>query len=106
MKLTLDFEQGFEIAFERGKEGEEDLYTSKWILSSSLHHDIVKHLAGYVELFSEHVTHKEENPCLATFDFGFEFEVNEDLRLDTSMAVGLTESADDLNPFVGVTYRF
>jgi hypothetical protein len=43
---------------------------------------------------------------IGTFDFGFTCGVTPNLQLDAGLNVGVTRSADDLNPFVGLSVRY
>jgi hypothetical protein len=65
--------------------------------------DLVGDLAGYVEIYSEA---NSRSAWVSTFDFGLTYGIGANLQLDAGMNIGLTESADDLNPFVGVSARF
>jgi hypothetical protein len=71
----------------------------------TLGHDIVGNLAGYIEFFSEASTQRN-TPWLATFDVGFTYAVNDDLQLDAGVNIGITKSAPDANPFIGISWRF
>ena len=42
----------------------------------------------------------------ATFDFGFTYAITRDIQLDAGMNIGLTDAADDLNPFIGLSMRY
>jgi hypothetical protein len=71
----------------------------------TISHDIIGKLAGYAELFSNLSTERDAG-WIATFDFGFTYELSRNVQLDAGMNVGLTETADDLNPFVGLSVRY
>lgn len=49
---------------------------------------------------------EREMAWVATFDFGFTYEVSRHIQLDAGMNVGLTDAADDLNPFIGLSLRY
>jgi hypothetical protein len=42
----------------------------------------------------------------AYFDLGFTYGLTGNIQLDAGCNFGITESAKDYNPFVGVTFRF
>ncbi len=41
-----------------------------------------------------------------TYDIGMTYVIGENIQLDAGAFIGLTDSADDFNPFVGITYRY
>ncbi|HAB18253.1 MAG TPA: transporter [Verrucomicrobiota bacterium] len=67
--------------------------------------DIVGPLAGYVEFFSE-VSTEADTPWIGTVDFGLTYAVSENLMFDVGINFGVTRSAPDFNPFLGLAYRF
>lgn len=68
-------------------------------------HDIVGALAGYVEFFSL-VSTDGDAPWIGSVNFGFTYGLTEDIQLDAGLNIGVTSSADDLNPFCGLSWRF
>lgn len=80
-------------------------YHTEVIESITAGHDIIGELAGYVELFSNLSTERDAD-WMATFDFGFTYKLSRNVQLDAGMNVGLTEAANDLNPFIGLSVRY
>ena len=80
-------------------------YHEEIINTVTVSHDIAGKLAGYVELFSNLSTECGAK-WTATFDFGFTYAVTRDIQLDAGMNIGLTDAADDLNPFIGLSLRY
>jgi hypothetical protein len=77
----------------------------EWVNSITVGHDIVGALAGYVELFT--ITSFERGaPWQGFFDVGFTYGLTADIQLDAGCNFGITESAPDYNPFLGITFRF
>jgi hypothetical protein len=70
-----------------------------------LGHQIVGKLAGYVEFFSA-VRTERGSEWLGTADVGLTYLLTENLQLDIGVNVGVTRSADDINPFLGISYRY
>ncbi len=68
-------------------------------------HDIVGKLGGYVEFFSE-VSTETGARWIGTVDLGLTYALTDNLQLDAGINIGVTDSADDLNPFVGLAWRF
>jgi hypothetical protein len=71
----------------------------------SLGRRLTDRLSGFVELYSESRS-EDQSPWVATFDTGITYALSANSQLDAGMNVGLTDSADDFNPFVGFSVRF
>jgi len=67
--------------------------------------DLVGDLGGYVEFFSL-VSAESNSPWVGTTDVGFTYGLTEDIQLDGGINIGVTRSADDWNPFLGLSWRF
>jgi hypothetical protein len=68
-------------------------------------HDIIGDLGGYVEFFSL-VNAESGSDWVGTLDLGLTYALTEDIQLDGGINIGVTRSADDLNPFIGLSWRF
>lgn len=68
-------------------------------------HNIVGNLAGYVEFFSA-VSTERDSEWIGTVDAGLTYGLTEDIQLDAGINIGVTRSADDWNPFIGLSWRF
>ena len=68
-------------------------------------HQIVGNLDGYVEFFSA-VSTEEDSEWVGTVDLGLTYGLTEDIQLDAGVNIGVTKSADDWNPFLGISWRF
>jgi hypothetical protein len=77
-------------------------YGPDFINSITFSHDIVGNLAGYVEFFSQ----VSEAELDITLDAGLTYALTEDIQLDCGCNFGVTEAAEDFNPFVGISMRF
>ncbi len=71
----------------------------------TLGHDLIGKLAGYVEFYSE-VRAQRGVPWVGTVDLGLTYGLTENLQLDAGINLGVTRSADDFNPFLGLSWRF
>jgi hypothetical protein len=80
-------------------------YHASFINSITFSHDICGKLGGYVEFFSELSTEKD-SPWIGTVDLGLTYALTDDIQLDTGVNIGVTDSADDINPFIGISWRF
>jgi hypothetical protein len=92
-----------EVDFMRDDSGRS--YHQAFVNCIGLNHDIVGDLDGYVEFFSE-VSTETDSHWIGTVDVGFTYRVTGDIQLDCGVNVGVTASADDVNPFLGLSWRF
>ena len=77
----------------------------EFIHSVTFSHDIVGPLAGYAEFFSS-VSDEAGSPWVGTVDLGLTYGLTANLQLDAGVNIGVTRSADDINPFIGLTFRY
>jgi Putative MetA-pathway of phenol degradation len=80
-------------------------YHTAFVNSITFAHDICGKLGGYVEFFSE-VSTERGSRWVGTVDLGLTYGLTDDIQLDAGVNIGATESADDVNPFVGLSWRF
>jgi hypothetical protein len=80
-------------------------YETEFVNSITFSHDIAGKLGGYLEFFSV-VSSAGNVDWLGQFDVGFTYAVNENLQFDTGCNFGVTQSAPDFNPFIGLSFRF
>jgi hypothetical protein len=78
---------------------------AEFVNTITLSRGIIGELSGFVEFYSS-VSTESDSEWVGTFDFGFTYMLTEDIQLDAGAYVGLTRSADDINPFLGVSWRF
>ena len=78
-------------------------YYAQWVNTASISHPLFGSVAGYAELFV--ATSHLQNPII-TADSGLTWQLGSYTQLDCGINVGVTEEADDLNPFVGLSQRF
>jgi len=77
----------------------------EFINSATLSHHLIGKLRGYMELFTA-VSSERDADWVGTLDLGLTYGLTPNIQLDVGVNFGLTDSADDLNPFVGLSYRF
>jgi hypothetical protein len=68
-------------------------------------HEFSEKIGGYVE-FANEASNEEGAAWVATFDTGLTYDFVENARLDLGVNIGLTDAAEDLNPFLGLTVRY
>ncbi|CAA9243578.1 MAG: hypothetical protein AVDCRST_MAG42-2152 [uncultured Chthoniobacterales bacterium] len=103
--LPAEWQMGLMTQFDFNRDGSGSGYHTEFINTVTLSHDIVGDLAGYVEFFSA-VSTEDESDWVGTVDLGLTYGLTADIQLDAGVNVGVTRAADDVNPFVGATWRF
>lgn len=87
------------------EDSDTDGYHAEWVNSITFSRDLTERLGAYVEFFSV-VSSEPSAPWIGTLDVGATFAVSENVQLDAGVNFGLTRSADDVSPFIGLTVRF
>lgn len=105
MVLPCEWDLGAQIEVDQLRDQTSSSYHQEFSNTVTVSHDIVGKLGGYVELFSN-VSNESHSAWVATFDFGFTYAVSRNVQLDAGMNIGLTDAADDLNPFIGLSLRY
>lgn len=105
LELPDDWGLGGQAELDFLQDSDSSDYHHEFINTVTVSHDIAGKLAGYLELFSNLST-EQDAKWIATFDFGFTYAVTRDIQLDAGMNIGLTDAADDLNPFLGLSIRY
>lgn len=80
-------------------------YHATYIASATIGYDVTDALGHYVELYAEKADESGAK-TIVTFDTGLTYGVTDNLQLDAGVNIGVTKAADDLNPFLGVSYRY
>jgi hypothetical protein len=68
-------------------------------------HDIVGKLGGYVEFWSA-VSTERDAAWQGSADVGLTYAVTENVQIDAGVNFGITTSAPDVQPFLGISIRF
>ncbi len=80
-------------------------HDTEWINSITFAHNIASKLGGYVELFTV-AGNAAGFKTQVQLDFGLTYAVSDNTQLDLGCNFGVTKSAPDYQPFVGVSRRF
>ncbi len=105
IKLPAEWSMGVMAEVDINKNSEDDNYHEEYIQSITFGHSIIGELSGYMEFFSN-VSTEDGAKWVATVDAGLTYGLTKDIQLDMGVNVGVTEAADDLNPFCGISMRF
>ena len=107
--LAVDLSRGWgmgimaEIDFVRNET--DDGFDTDYVQSVTFSRDLSERIGGYVELFSV-VSSVSGSDWHGQADGGLTYGLNANTQLDLGCNFGLTDSAPDLNPFVGLSLRF
>jgi len=80
----------------------DDGYTTAWVNTVTVGHDLIGKSGFYVEL----ATTRAHQTDIASFNCGLTYTATKHLQFDLGASIGLTRAADDLNIFAGLTTRF
>jgi hypothetical protein len=81
-----------------------DGYGTALLHTVTLGHPIVGELSGYVE-YAGTAFVNAGSTYQAVIGSGLTYKVNDDVQLDAGMNFGISESADDFNVFLGLSFR-
>lgn len=104
MKLPADFSLGINngVGISANDEGR---HNADIINSISVSHEIVGPLSAYVEFYSS-VPTQHSADWEGTVDLGLLLMIGKNLQFDAGINLGVTHAADDVQPFLGMSYRF
>lgn len=105
VELPAGWGMGLMAEIDIAEDGDGRGYHAEFVNSITFGHDIVGPLGGYVEFVSIATT-EPGGTWNATFNCGLTYAVNDDLQLDAGVNLGVTRDAEDVSPFVGVSWRF
>ena len=106
VELPGEWSMGLMTEFDFNEDPEnDDNYLTNFINSITFGHQIFGDLNGYIEFFSN-ITDGNRSGWIGTVDTGLTYALTEDIQLDAGINIGVTRSADDLNPFLGCSVRY
>jgi hypothetical protein len=105
IELPAGFDLGMMSEFDFIRNEAQRRYHPEFVNTVTVGHDLMGKLGGYVEFFSQ-VSAEARTPWIGTVDLGLTYAVSKDVQLDAGINLGVTRSADDWNPFVGLSFRF
>ena len=77
----------------------------EFINSVTIGHELIGKLSGYCEFFSSVRTERGAS-WVGTVDLGLTYRFAKNLQLDGGCNIGVTDAADDINAFSGISIRF
>lgn len=104
-ELPAGFSCGVMTEFDWNRDGTGSDYHPEFVNTITFGHNIFGDLDGYVEFFSL-VSAESGAPWQGTFDLGCTYAFTKDVQLDAGVNLGVTKSAPDVSPFLGLSVRF
>jgi len=105
MELPCNWDLGAQVEADYLRDSSGSGHHPEFSQTVTVSHDIVGKLGGYIEVFNS-VSTESHSAWIATFDCGLTYALSPNVKFDAGVNIGLTEAADDLNPFVGLSLRY
>jgi len=105
LELAAGWSMGLMTQFDFVHDGNGSGYHPEFLNSVTFGHDIIGNLAAYAEFFSS-VSTESGSDWIGTIDVGLAYGLTKDIQLDGGLNIGVTRAADDINPFIGISWRF
>ena len=105
VELPAGFAMGIMPQIDFVRNDGRDGHHTEIVNTMTIGHGIIGDLGMYVEFFSA-VSTEDDSPWVGTVDIGFTYGLTPDIQLDAGVNIGVTDSADDINPFLGISLRF
>ena len=109
LPLSLDLGMGFGMGlmteFDFIQNSFNTDYHAEFVNSVTVSRDLFGNLGGYVEFWSL-VSAERGSEWQGTFDVGLTYGLSKNIQLDAGVNFGVTKSAPDVQPFLGVSVRF
>lgn len=105
--LPASFNMGMMTEFDFNRDSTGDGHHTEFVNTVTFSHDrlLIRNLGGYLEFYSL-VSAERGADWIGTVDVGLTYALSENVRLDAGVNFGVTKSADDVNPFIGLSWRF
>jgi len=100
-----NWDVGFQTTVSCDHNGIGDGYHAEIDNSISIGHAVIGKLEYHVEFFST-VSTEQNSSWIGTFDTWFTYQASKNLCLDAGVYIGVTQSANDWHPWVGMTWRY
>lgn len=103
--LGNDWGMGLMTELDINKDEDDTGYHAEYVNSITFSKGITEELGMYAEFFTSKSS-EEGADWANTLDFGMTYGIGDNIQLDAGVNIGVTDAADDFNPFMGATYRF
>ncbi len=102
--LPHDFHGGLTLAYQDYTNEIGEGYHHEGVLAFSASRELLHDLNAFAEFYGK-VSSETDSTWIGTLDFALTYDFADDLQIDTGVFLGVTEAADDFNPFLGMTIR-
>lgn len=103
--LGNDWSMGLMTELDINKDEDDSGYHAEYVNSITFGKAITDAMGMYAEFFTSKSS-ESRSDWANTLDFGMTYGIGDNVQLDAGVNIGVTDAADDLNPFIGATYRF
>lgn len=107
--LAIDLGNGYGIGLmtqvDYLKDADNKGYHPSFVNTATLAVELTDKIGSYYEVFTEKGTDTGAEWAVM-LDTGITYALNDNVQLDMGMNIGVTEAADDFQPFLGITYRY
>jgi len=103
--LPEGFSLGLMAEIDVNRSGDDKRYVLDFVHTATIAHELIGDLSGYLE-YAGFANLNGDEDYRGYFDAGLTLAVTEDLQLDAGVRMGLTEAAEDLGVFAGISRRF
>jgi len=103
VKLSDTWDVGMQTEADFNRNADDSSYKIAFVNTISFGHELSDLWSTYFELYTSTGIDKG---FVATFDTGLKYLLTKNIQLDAGVNIGLTEAADAIQPFLGVSVRF
>lgn len=103
--LPAEFNLGLMAEFDAVRNAEDTGFDLEFVHTATVGRNVIGPLGAFVEYIGV-ASSDSGSDYAASFSGGFTFELSEDAVLDAGVVFGLTDAAEDLRLFSGITIRF
>lgn len=103
--LSENWSLGLMTEFDIIKDTASSGYHPEFINSITVSRPIFGEVSAYLEFFSA-VSAERGTPWIGTVDCGITWGITKNMQLDCGINFGVTRAAEDMNPFLGFTFRY
>jgi hypothetical protein len=100
-----NWDVGFQTTVSCDRDGGGNGYHAEIANSVSIGHAVIGKLEYHVEFYSS-VSTEQNSDWVGTFDTWLTYQANKNVCLDAGAYIGVTRSADDWHPWIGLTWRY
>ncbi|MCC6428684.1 MAG: transporter [Phycisphaerales bacterium] len=102
--LPGDFSMGLMAELDYNRSAADDRYVVDFLHTATIGHDLIGDLAGYIE-YAGLLNLNGDEDYRGYFDGGLTYALTPDVQFDAGFRIGVTEAADDLGLFAGISFR-